>query len=72
MRNPLLIAASCVLVLSLSLVGTSGATKNATITAALISDIGKFNDKSFNQSQLPLNWRRRSLGVNVIPSSPTR
>jgi basic membrane protein A and related proteins len=36
--------------------------------AALVSDIGKFNDRSFNQSQLEgLNRAKAELGINVLP-----
>lgn len=34
------------------LVATSGAAPQATFKAALVSDVGRFNDKGFNQSQL--------------------
>ncbi len=45
----------------------SGAAQ-ATITAALVSDVGKFNDKSFNQSQLEgLNRAKAQLGIKAIP-----
>ena len=38
------------------------------ITAALVSDVGHFNDKSFNQSQLEgLNKAKADLGINAIP-----
>jgi basic membrane protein A len=48
--------------------GDSSAAPSATITAALISDIGKFNDKSFNQSQLEgLKRAKASLGVDIVP-----
>ncbi len=44
------------------------ATKAAPITAALISDIGRFNDKSFNQSQLEgLKRAQKELGVKILP-----
>jgi basic membrane protein A and related proteins len=37
-------------------------------TAALVSDIGKFNDRSFNQSQLEgLNRAKQELGISVLP-----
>jgi len=40
----------------------------ATFTAALVSDIGKFNDRSFNQSQLEgLNRAKTELGVQTLP-----
>src|SRR5690242_8117358 len=43
-------------------------TSGSTFTAALISDIGKFNDRSFNQSQLEgLNQAKRELGIKALP-----
>ena len=40
----------------------------ATTTAALVSDIGKFNDRSFNQFQLEgLNRAKQQLGVATLP-----
>jgi basic membrane protein A and related proteins len=46
----------------------AGAAPQATITAALISDIGKFNDRSFNQSQLEgLKRAESGLGVDILP-----
>jgi basic membrane protein A len=40
----------------------------ATFQAALISDVGRFNDKSFNQSQLAgLNKAKRVLKIKVLP-----
>ncbi len=42
--------------------------KQAVITAALISDIGRFNDRSFNQSQLEgLKRAKAQLGVKILP-----
>ena len=39
--------------------------RRPTITAALVSDIGKFNDRGFNQNQLAgLNKAKAKLGVN--------
>ena len=32
--------------------GKAPSTKNASFTAALVSDIGRFTDKGFNQNQL--------------------
>ena len=44
----------------------SGARK-ASFTAALVSDIGKFTDKGFNQNQLKgLNRAKAKLGVTTI------
>jgi basic membrane protein A and related proteins len=41
--------------------------KKASFTAALVSDIGKFTDKGFNQSQLAGLNRAKSLGVSTLP-----
>jgi basic membrane protein A len=70
-RKPLFIAASAVLVLSLAIaasaVGKPSAAK-ADVTVALISDIGKFNDHSFNQNQLAgLNKAKTNLGITALP-----
>ena len=52
------------------LVGTGNAapkSKKASILVALVSDIGRFNDKSFNQSQLEgLNLAKAKLGVQTL------
>jgi basic membrane protein A and related proteins len=48
--------------------GTALGGKKAGYPAALISDIGKFNDKGFNQTQLKgLNLAKAKLGINAIP-----
>jgi basic membrane protein A len=40
----------------------------ATFQAALVSDVGRFNDKSFNQSQLAgLNRAKKVLKIKVLP-----
>ncbi len=40
----------------------------ATFRAALVSDVGRFNDKSFNQSQLAgLNRAKKVLKIQVLP-----
>ncbi len=45
----------------------ASSTQRATKTVALVSDIGKFNDKSFNQSQLQgLNKAKSQLGIKTI------
>jgi basic membrane protein A len=44
------------------------ATKKASYTVALVSDIGKFTDKGFNQNQLKgLNDAKKKLGITAIP-----
>jgi basic membrane protein A and related proteins len=67
-RKPLLAAAAlCALALSI-VAGFANAAPRATVTAALVSDIGKFNDRSFNQNQLTgLNVAKARLGVKTIP-----
>jgi basic membrane protein A and related proteins len=47
---------------------TAGGGAGSEFLAALVSDIGKFNDRSFNQSQLEgLNRAKAELGINVLP-----
>ena len=48
--------------------GKSPSTKKASFTAALVSDIGRFTDKGFNENQLKgLNEAKAKLGVSVLP-----
>jgi basic membrane protein A len=48
--------------------GQGAAAPQATVKVALISDIGKFNDRSFNQSQLEgLKRAKAQLGVTILP-----
>jgi basic membrane protein A and related proteins len=48
--------------------GQGEAAPQASVTVALVSDIGKFNDRSFNQSQLEgLKRARTRLGIKIIP-----
>ncbi len=48
--------------------GKAPSTKNASFTAALVSDIGRFTDKGFNQNQLKgLNDAKSKLGVTGLP-----
>jgi basic membrane protein A and related proteins len=76
-KRSLLVAAGLALLAGLVLAGcggggSSGGTTTATTAqssfkAALISDIGKFNDKGFNESQLAgLNRAQHVLGVKKI------
>ncbi|HUH21279.1 MAG TPA: hypothetical protein VLZ09_05360, partial [Gaiellaceae bacterium] len=47
---------------------TTGNSAGSNTTVALVSDIGKFNDRSFNQSQLEgLNQAKSELGVQTDP-----
>jgi basic membrane protein A and related proteins len=51
-----------------STTGTTSGSNASNFTAALVSDIGKFNDRSFNQSQLEgLNKARKELGIKALP-----
>ena len=44
------------------------AAQKASFTAALVSDIGKFTDKGFNQNQLKgLNDAKAKLGITAVP-----
>jgi basic membrane protein A len=48
--------------------GTTGTTGGKKVTVSLVSDVGHFNDKSFNQSQLEgLNRAKANLGITAIP-----
>ena len=48
--------------------GKSPAAKKASFTAALVSDIGRFTDKGFNQNQLKgLNDAKSKLGITALP-----
>ena len=54
-------------VLAALLPAGGSARPSATFKAALISDVGHFNDKSFNQSQLAgLNRAKSSLKINTL------
>lgn len=70
MRSKALIVVALALVALAAVSGASATPKQQTagISAALISDIGKFNDRSFNQSQLEgLNRAKAQLGATVMP-----
>jgi basic membrane protein A len=48
--------------------GKSPAAKKSSFTAALVSDIGRFTDKGFNQNQLKgLNVAKSKLGISALP-----
>ncbi|MEN3311479.1 MAG: basic rane protein [Actinomycetota bacterium] len=54
-------------VLAAVLAGGGSARPSATFKAALISDVGHFNDKSFNQSQLAgLNLAKKKLKIQTV------
>ena len=77
-RGALLLSLGAALALGVSACGGSSKSSSSTQTstgssgsgfkAALISDIGKFNDRSFNQSQLEgLNQAKKELGIQTLP-----
>jgi len=48
--------------------GGTATSEKKPVVAALVSDVGKFNDRSFNQSQLEgLNRAKSELGVSTLP-----
>jgi basic membrane protein A and related proteins len=70
-KKSLLVAAAAALLVALALTGSVAAAPTApragSFTAALISDIGKFNDKGFNQSQLAgIDRAAKQLGIKKI------
>ena len=68
MKKPLCVAVSAALLLGLGLAASTAATSHATFTAALVSDVGKFNDKSFNQNQLAgPHEAKQKLGITTLP-----
>jgi len=71
-KRSLTLALVAVLAISLALAAgfarSGSAAPRATTQVALVSDIGKFNDKSFNQSQLEgLNRAKAKLGIKALP-----
>src|SRR4051794_117022 len=53
-------------VVAAALVSTGTAAQTASIKAGLVSDVGRFNDKGFNQAQLVgLNRAKAKLGVTT-------
>ena len=64
-----LVAAITALAALLAVAGTGTASsQQAQLTAAVVSDVGKFNDKSFNQAQLAgLLRAKRVLKVKALP-----
>jgi basic membrane protein A and related proteins len=62
------VVASVVAVAALGAASSSKATPTASTTIALVSDIGKFTDKGFNQNQLAgLNKAKAQLGFTALP-----
>ena len=49
-----------------AIVSTGNAARSATFKAGLVSDVGRFNDKGFNQAQLiGLQRAKSKLGVQI-------
>ncbi|HEX6491462.1 MAG TPA: BMP family ABC transporter substrate-binding protein [Gaiellaceae bacterium] len=77
MKRRAILAAALICLMALATAASvlaSGSTKathrssKAKFKAALVSDIGKFNDRSFNQSQLEgLNRAKKLLHISVLP-----
>ena len=67
-RSAAVIAVVTICVVAAALTaGSSNARPTASTTVALVSDIGKFNDRGFNQNQLAgLNKAKAQLGINTI------
>ena len=59
---PLAIVLPAIALVAVLLVGTGSAAHKVTIKAGLVSDVGRFNDKGFNQFQLVGLKRSKSLG----------
>ena len=59
---PVAILVPALVVVAMLLAGTGGAARQATVKAGLVSDVGRFNDKGFNQSQLVGLNKSKSLG----------
>ena len=59
---PAAIVLPAIVLVAVLLVGTGSAAKRVTVKAGLVSDVGRFNDKGFNQSQLVGLKRSKSLG----------
>jgi basic membrane protein A len=75
-RRTSLVAAALVVVLLAGLAALAGSSSSqaspraskATFLASLVSDIGKFNDRSFNQSQLEgLKKAKKDFHIKILP-----
>ena len=63
---PAALALPAVALVAVLLVGTGSAAHKATFKAGLVSDVGRFNDKGFNQNQLTgLKMAQAKLGVQI-------
>jgi basic membrane protein A and related proteins len=63
---PAALAVPAIAVVALLLAGTGGAAHKVTFRAGLVSDVGRFNDKGFNQTQLSgLKSAQARLGIQT-------
>ena len=63
---PLAVVVAAIALAAVLLVGTGSAAKMTVFKAALVSDVGRFNDKGFNQNQLTgLKAAQAKLGVQI-------
>jgi basic membrane protein A and related proteins len=63
---PLALALPALVLVAALLVGTGSAAPKVTFKAGLVSDVGRFNDKGFNQNQLTgLKLAKAKLGVQI-------
>jgi len=63
---PVALAVPAIALVALLIAGTGGAVSKATFRAGLVSDVGRFNDKGFNQNQLTgLKLAASKLGVQT-------
>jgi basic membrane protein A len=63
---PVALAVPALVLVAVLLAGTGSAAKKATFKAGLVSDVGRFNDKGFNQNQLTgLKLAQAKLGVQI-------
>jgi basic membrane protein A and related proteins len=63
---PVALAVPVIALVALLLAGTGGAAHKAVFKAGLVSDVGRFNDKGFNQTQLAgLKMAQRQLKIQI-------
>ncbi|HKP19685.1 MAG TPA: BMP family ABC transporter substrate-binding protein [Gaiellaceae bacterium] len=63
---PAILVVPAIALVAVLLVGTGSAAHKATFRAGLVSDVGRFNDKGFNQNQLTgLKAAQKQLGVQI-------
>ena len=63
---PVALAVPAIVLVAVLLVGTGSAARKAVFKAGLVSDVGRFNDKGFNQNQLTgLKAAHSKLGVQI-------